>query len=192
MIQKFLASAALALACTQAPAAILLGTQTTGATTVADYSADGLISFDIDFADTQPVTLRYELTAGDLGGPLSLEAILRNITGTAFNQLFIALEGSSFDSVGSVTRLFAGGTSLSATDHSAVLRFDSPEYLDVELGDVYGSAGHQDWRLSTAGLRAGDTLSLRFDVPEPQSLALLLAALGLLGWTTARGRAGRR
>lgn len=192
MIHKLLASAALALACAQAPAAILLDTQTTGATTVADYSADGLISFDIDFADSKPVTLRFELGAGDLGAPLSLEAILRNYTGSGFRQLFIALEGSSFDSVGSVTRLFAGGTAVSATERSALLRFDSPEYLDVELGDVFGTAGHQDWLLSTTGLRAGDTLSLRFDVPEPQSLALLLAALGLLGWTTARGRAGRR
>ncbi len=192
MIQKFLASAALALACTQAPAAILLGTQTTGATTVADYSADGLISFDIDFADTKPVTLRYEIGAGDLGAPLSLEAILRNFTGLGLERLFIALEGSSFDQVGSVTRLFGGPSSVDAGERSALVRFGTPEYLDVELGDVYGSTGHQDWLLSTAGLRAGDTLSIRFDVPEPHSLALLLAALGLLGWTSTRGRAGRR
>ncbi|HSW05422.1 PEP-CTERM sorting domain-containing protein [Aquabacterium sp.] len=189
-MKKLLIAAALGLAaCLPASAALLVGSSTTGASVVADYSSTGLISFDADLASADSVRLDYELTAGDLAAPLDFNAVVRNLTGTGLEHLYLMLSLSSFDSSGSVTRSFGGSTQIDVNGGLAWLHFTPAEYLDIHIGDPLATGSATDWTLATADLHAGDRLSITVGaVPEPASLALVLAALGLLGWTTLRSR----
>lgn len=173
----------------QAQAVTFEGSVTQGATVVADYAANGLISFDIDFASFAPATLTYRVDDGDLtAGGLSFNAILRNlVAGVGFDAYTVALGGSgSFASAGSVTRQFGGGTQLAVAPQLATIGFTPAEYLDIELGNALGTTpGAQDWVLG--GLSVGDRISLTVTpVPEPGAVALMLAGLGVVGFVARR------
>lgn len=192
-MKKTLAAATLGLAaCLPASAALLVGSSTFGASAVADYSSDGLISFDADLANNHSVRLDYALSAADLAAPIDFNAVVRNLSGLGFNQLFVSLSLSSFDSIGTVTRTFGGSTNVQLDGSTAWLKFSSPEYLDIAIGDPLAQGGGAiDWAISTIGLHAGDRLSITVGtVPEPSSLALALAAVSLLAWTTLRRARG--
>lgn len=74
-------AAALSLAgLAPAQAATFTGLVGSPPATVVDYSTDGLVSFDIDFASITSATLGYTIGAMDTGG-LSFNAMLRNFTG---------------------------------------------------------------------------------------------------------------
>lgn len=164
---------------------------TQGATVVTDYSATGLISFDIDFATAQTAQLSYRIDAGDLLQPLALNAILRNVTGSGVPAYSLALSTGSFGLVGTVTRPFGGGTQIGVAGSTATLNFSTPELLDVQIGNPLGTTlGAIDWTL--AGLQAGDRINLSVAVvPEPGSYALMLAGLAAMGFI-ARRRVSRQ
>lgn len=191
-MKKLLATAALALAAhLPASAALLVGQTTTGASLATDFSTDGLVAFDLDLNDAQPVRLDFQLSAADVGGLLDLNAVLRNLSGGGIERLLISLSVGSFDHAGSVTRLFGGGgTSVALAGSSASLGFAGAEYLDVAIGNPFGDAGLSDWRIDTRGLHAGDVLAISIAVPEPGAVALVLSALLALG--VVRVRRGRR
>ena len=195
-MKKFLATAVLALAAQlPASAALLVGQSTAGASLATDFSTDGLIAFDLDLSDAQPVRLDFQLGAADVGGLLDLNAVLRNLTGAGIERLLLSLSVGSFDRAGSVTRPFSGGdTSVALAGGSASLSFDSAEYLDVFIGNPFGDAGLSDWRIDTRGLNVGDVLaiSIAVPVPEPGAVALVLSALLALGAVRARRGRGRR
>lgn len=193
-MKKLLATAALALAVhLPASAAMLVGQTTAGASLATDFSTDGLVAFDLDLNDLQPVRLDFQLGAADVGGGLDLNAVLRNLTGAGIDRLLISLSIGSFDTAGSVTRPFSGGaTSVAVEGGSASLGFDGTEYLDVFLGNPLGDAGLSDWRIDTRGLNVGDVLAIRIAVPEPGALALVLSALLALGAVRARRGRDRR
>ncbi len=181
-------AAALFAACGPACALVYQGAHSAGASTAADYGGTGLLSFDIDFADHAPVTLNYTVEAGDLLAPVDFNAILRNFTGVGQSWISLALSGGEFAGAGSVTRSFGGATNVGGDGAQALLGFDTPEFLDVQLGDPLGAgAPARNWSIDLSGLRAGGAFSITAaSVPEPSTLALLLGAMGLLGWTTAR------
>ncbi len=191
-MKKLLATAALALAAhLPASAALLVGQATTGASLATDFSTDGLIAFDLDLHDAQPVRLDFQLGAADVGGLLDLNAVLRNLTGAGIERLLVSLSIGSFDHAGSVTRPFSGGgTTVAVSGGTASLGFDSAEYLDVFIGNPFGDAGLSDWRIDTRGLAVGDVLAISIAVPEPGAVALVLSALLALG--AVRARRGRR
>jgi len=172
----------------QAQAVTFEGSVTQGATVVADYAANGLISFDIDFASFAPATVTYRIDDGDLAaGTVSLNAILRNlVAGVGFDAYTVALGSGSFASAGSVTRQFGGSTQLSVAPQLATIGFTPAEYLDIELGNALGTTpGAQDWLLG--GLAVGDRISLTVTpVPEPGAVALMLAGLGVIGFVARR------
>lgn len=189
MIKKFLSLAALTVATTAAMvgsnAAWALqfeGAATFGDTVVTSYHDTSLISFDVDFANASPVILGFTVEASDLLQPISLNAIVRNLTGTGINAYTLAIDGATFGTIGSVTRQFSGNTLVTQpTSQMAQLYFDSPEFLDIEIGDALGStAGALNWTLRD--VQAGERLHVIVAVgavPEPGSYALLLSGLAM-------------
>lgn len=161
-----------------------------GATVVTPYVDTGLISFDIDFANTTSVSLDFRIDEDDLLQPLALNAVLRNFTGLGLNSYTLSLDKGAFGTIGSVTRQFGGTTQVTLSGNQlALLNFNTPEYLDIELGNALGTTpGAFNWTLT--GLQAGDRVNLTVSVgavPEPEAIALMLAGLGVLGASRLRG-----
>lgn len=189
MIKQLIAAAALSLAAAlPSQAALLLGTSTAGASFTSDYSTDGLISFDLDLNDLQPIRLDFQLSAADLSGPLVFNAIVRNLTGAGLDQVVLALGAGGYDTIGTVTRQFGGSAHAAASGPLVVIHFETPEFLDFNVGDPLVSGNGTDWVIDTDGLIVGDILSIRFAVPEPASLVLMLAAMAALAWARRRQR----
>lgn len=187
-------AAAASLVAGKAFALTFEGASSAGASTVTDYSADGLLAFDIDLRDFKPITLNFRVAAGDLGAPIDFNSLVRNLSGNAdglpmFRFGFI---GTTVSAQGSVTRFFGGDTQvLSAVGDSAIaLAFTPAEYLDIEVGNALGSTpGGLNWQLSSQNLRAGDLIQVVAVVPEPGSLALMALGLAGLGALQRRRRA---
>ncbi len=189
---KTLIAAALALAAAlPAQALSFEGALTQGATVAADYSSNGLLSFDLDLANGAPAVLTWRLDEDDLLAPIGLNAIIRNYTDAGLQGLILTLDHGSFGSVGSVTRQFGGeSSSVTGGGGTRTVTFSSEEFLDVELGNALGGAGKTDWTLAQAGLQAGDRISLTVSaVPEPEQYALLLAGLAAIGLAVRRRQA---
>lgn len=179
--------ASLALA-GSANAAVLLTTGGSSANTITDFSGQGAVSFDLDLENFNAATLRFSLEEEDLLGPLSLNAIVRNLSGTALNQFQFRLQGISFAAPGSVTPTFGTLGKLEQGEHLAGIAFASPEWAEFHFGNPLGVQGASDWLLDTRGLHAGDTFVITANVPEPSSLALLLPTLCMAGLIAARRR----
>lgn len=177
--------AALALSCA-ANAAIITGT--TGSNTVTDYSSAGVVSFDLDLHNFSSTTLNFVLEADDLAGPLSFNALVRNLAGADLSRFTFSLQGIRFAAAGTVTPAFGTLGSVSNTATLATIDFASPEWAEFQFGDVFGSAGQVDWLLATSGLQAGDSFTITATVPEPSSIALMLPMLGMAGLMAARRR----
>jgi hypothetical protein len=171
-----------------ADAALLLGSTGSAANTVTDYSAPGTVSFDLDLEHLSPTTLRFVIEADDLLGPLSLNAIVRNLSGAALNGFYFNLQGISYLAAGSVTPTFGtlGGVTHGAD--AAGIAFASPEWAEFHFGNPLALANQTDWFLDTRGLAAGDTFAISAEVPEPPTVALLLPALCMASVMAARRR----
>ena len=182
-----LAAAASLAALAPAHAAVYTGVVGSTSATVADFSTDGLISFDIDFASLGSATLGYTVSAADVNG-LSFNAVLRNYTGEGIGAYTFSLSSGLFGELGTVTRQFGGSSGIAFNGADATVSFSPLEFLDVEIGDPLAQGGGRvNWVL--AGLNAGDTLNITVTaVPEPETFALLLSGLGLVGWATRRRR----
>lgn len=188
-ILKSFAAALLALSLSlPAHAALLLGSHG-GANAVTDYSAPGLVSFNLDLHDTSAVQLRYQLEQGDLAGPLSLSAMILNMSGLPFSQFTFALDGISFMNVaGSVTPAFGRVGSVQVSAGKVAIRFADAEPAEFNFGNPLLEAGLDDWLLDTRGLAAGDVFTVTAFVPEPSSVALMLPLLAGLVVARRRGR----
>lgn len=189
MKKHLLALAAASLAAVApAHAALFNGVVGNTSATVADFSKDGLISFDIDFASIGSATLGYTVNAADLVNGLSLSAVLRNYTNEGINAYTFSLSSGLFGNLGTVTRQFGGLSDIAFNGADAIVKFSPMEFLDVEIGNPIGNGG-VDW--SIVGLNARDTFNITVSaVPEPETLALLLSGLGAVGWITRRRRQG--
>lgn len=177
--------AALSLSCA-ANAALLVGTN--GSNAVTDYSTPGAVTFDLDLANFSTTTLNFVLEAGDLAGPLTFDALVRNLSGAGLERFTFTLQGITFAGAGTVTPAFGTLGSVTSGATAAAISFATPEFAEFQFGDVFGNAGAADWLLATAGLNAGDGFSITASVPEPSSIALMLPMLCLAGLTAARRR----
>jgi len=171
-----------------ANAALLLNASGSSANTVTDYSTPGAVSFDLDLQNFSATTLRFEIQAEDLLGPLSLNALVRNLSGTALNQFHFNLSGISFLAAGSVMPTFGTLGSVGSGLDYASIAFATPEWAEFHFGNPLAVDGQADWILDTRGLAVGDTFAIRAEIPEPSTLALLLPTLGLAGLMAARRR----
>lgn len=192
-MKKLIASLALsALASTSAMAAVFVDAAAAAGNDVTDFSDAGLIAFNLDLRQLSTVTLNYQITAADLAGPISFNAVIANLGSVDLNAVQFSLSSSRFDTIGSVARAFGGTATVStwAQGSKALVSLDSPEYFELELGNPYLKAGQIDWTIASAGLQAGDTLSITMAVPEPQAYAMGLAGLSVLGLMARRRRQG--
>jgi hypothetical protein len=189
-MNKTLIAAALALAAAlPAQALTFEGAVTQGATVATDYSATGLLSFDLDLANGSAAVLSWRIDDEDLLAPIAFNAVIRNYTGAGLQGLSLALDRGGFASVGTVTRQFGGATAVSGSGATRTITFTPEDYLDIELGNALGGAGKTDWTLGQAGFQVGDRFSLTVTaVPEPGQYALLLAGLAAVGAVVRRRR----
>ena len=187
-IKHFAAALALAALANSGNAAVLLTTTGSPANLVTDFSESGAVSFDLDLENFETTTLRFALEAGDLAGPFSLNAIVRNLSGTALNQFHFRLNGISFATAGSVTPTFGTLGEVKSGPNYASIAFASPEFAEFQFGNPLGTAGKSNWLFDTRGLNVGDSFVISAEVPEPSTLALMLPALCLAGLMAARRR----
>lgn len=177
--------AALAIA-GPAGAAILTGTSAPGAT-VTDFSAASLVSFDLDLRNFSQTRLDYVLEEADLLSPfLNLNAIVRNLSGAGLQHFTFAADGIALASQGSVTPTFGTLGAVGYSSHAASIDFASPEWAEFHFGNPFALGGTSDWTLDTTGMRAGDAFSITATVPEPSTLALLLASLAMFSFTAVK------
>lgn len=175
---KLIAAAAAVFAfSSSANAALLVSSNGAPGNTVTDYSAAGLVSFDLELLDFSGARLNFVLEEADLAGPLSLNALIKNMTLLSLPKFSFGLHGISFASSGSVTAGFGTIGSVSTTPDTARIVFSQGETTDFYFGNPLGNAGQFDWVLDTTGMQAGDRFSIVAQVPEPASLALMLPLL---------------
>lgn len=171
-----------------AQGAVLLSSSGSPANLATDYSAPGLVSFNLDLKNFNATRLNFVLEEEDLLGPLNLSAMVLNLRGLPFPQFNFTLQGIVFAGAGSVTPAFGTLGTVSHDANSVRILFDQAEPAEFHFGNPLGLQGQTDWVLDTAGLRAGDTFAIVAQVPEPSTVALLLPMLCMAGAMAARRR----
>jgi len=171
-----------------AQGAVLLGTNGSPANAVIDYSAAGLVSFNLELRDFSATRLNFVLQEEDLLGPLNLSAMVLNLSGLPFSQFDFYFQGIGIAGAGSVSPAFGVLGSVVHDADSVGIRFAQAEPAELHFGNPLGLQGKTDWVLDTTGLRAGDTFSIVAQVPEPSTVALLLPMLCVASLMAARRR----
>lgn len=186
MQKHLLALAAAAALLAAAPAhAISFNGVMGGDSDVVDYSADGLLSFDINFTSRSPMTLNYTIDAADIaGGNLAFNAVLNNFVGAGIPGYRFSLSAGQFNNIGTATGDWTGTGNIQFGGAMAAVSFSDLETIAGVIGNARGDGG-LDW--SIRGLNAGDSLSITVTaVPEPETYAMLFAGLGVVGWLAKR------
>ena len=186
--KSILAFAAAMTLAASSQAAVLLTSELSAGNTITDYSGAGSVSFDLDLDKLGTSQLSFVIEEEDLLGPLSLNAIVRNLSGTALNQFVFKLSGIGFASYGSVTPTFGTLGQVTEMPDYAHIGFSKPEWAEFHFGNPLLVDGAGDWFLDTRGLNVGDRFAIVATVSEPSSLALVLPLLGMAGLMARRRR----
>ena len=173
-----------------AQGAVLLSSTGSPANAATDYSAPGLVSFNLDLQNLSGTKLDFVLQEEDLLGPLNLSAMVLNLSGVPFSQFNFYLQGIGIAGAGSVSPAFGVLGSVVHDADSVGIRFAQAEPAELHFGNPLGLQGQADWVLDTSGLRAGDTFSIVAQVPEPSTVALVLPMLCMAGLMAARRKKG--
>ncbi|WP_426103314.1 PEP-CTERM sorting domain-containing protein [Massilia sp. TSP1-1-2] len=171
-----------------ANAALLTGSTGSSANLVTDYSAPGMLSFDLDLHNFAATRFEFTIEDSDLIGPMSMNALVRNLSGRSLTNFSFYLEGIAFSSAGSVTPTFGTTSQINYTSTAAAITFATPEFAEFSFGNPFSLNNKSDWYFDTTGLRAGDAFSISATVPEPSTAMLMLSALAMFGGLYRRQR----
>jgi len=177
--QLLLAAFASVAVSSAASAAILTSTSGSPANVVTDYSMASQVAFDLDLNNFASTRFNFMLEEGDLLGPLSMNALVRNFSGKGLTDFTFSLEGITFSAPGSVTPTFGTIDQLVFKPNAAVIDFGAPEFAEFHFGNPFSSNSMSNWLFDTSGMRAGDRFVITAAVPEPSTISLLLAALAM-------------
>ncbi len=177
----FIAAVASVAVAGAANAVVLTSTNGSPANLVADYSAPALVAFDLDLKERSDTRFNFVLQDADLQGPLSMNALIRNVSGEGLQHFSFLLQGIRFAAPGSVTPTFGTLKQVTFSGPAAGISFATPEFAEFQFGNPFALAGKSDWVLDTTGMRAGDAFSITATVPEPSTIALLLSAFAMMG-----------
>ena len=138
------------------------------------------IAADIGFADWNPVSLVFELSANDADGLAAFNAVISNST-AGITALELTLDRGSFAQVGNVTPAFGAIAALVGDGQRQRISFQPAEHFGVDLGNPFAAPGQADWLLGLSGVQPGERFTLTVSaVPEPGGLALALVGIGVL------------
>lgn len=179
--QLLIAAAASAAISGAASAAVLTSSTGSPLNTVTNYSAPALVAFDLDLENFAGTRLNFMIEADDLLGPLSMNALVRNLSGDGLTNFTFALDGIAFSMPGSVTPTFGTVKQVTFNSNQAGIYFAAPEWAELHFGNPFAVSNESNWLLDTAGLKAGDVFSITASVPEPSTVTLLLSALAMFG-----------
>lgn len=173
-----------------AQAVTLAGTVDNGNVVNTDFFSPSLVAADIGFLHDQPVTLNMLVDGEEASGQVGFNAVIDQFQpGQSLSNLLITLTGgATFAQLGGLTTLPGQGpatVTLSNGNQTALISFNGLAQ-QLFVGNPFGEA-LQDWQISVQGLSAGSAFSMTVSaVPEPTSLALVLASLGCSGLLARR------
>lgn len=192
-MKKALAAVAAAFALTivtPAQAISFVSASGNGNTVDTSFSTPSMLSVDVDFFNANLVEVTFALEAADIdSGSFAFNSIVKNMSGTLINTLNVWLSTGAFTVLGSVTPTFGTLAGNIGGSSGRVLTFAPGEPNELYIGNPLATPMLIDWRIGGfIGFEAGDQFTLRMatPVPEPGSLALMMA--GLLGVATMARR----
>ncbi|MFG6416954.1 PEP-CTERM sorting domain-containing protein [Roseateles sp. DC23W] len=183
-MKHHLLAAALVAAFAAAPAQAVTLTSSSGAA-VTSYSSGSLLAYDLDFTTLGTASLTFTLDAADIGSTLSFNALVRNLSGLGIDGVTMTLTGASFGEPGSIaTDGFQAITASGSSAQQAWARFSPGLTTDLYLGAPLGEG--TNWTINLAGAQAGGSFTIAVAVPEPETYALMLAGMALVGVAARR------
>ena len=145
-INKFITAGLVALAfSTSSHAALLVSSDSAAGNAVTDYSAAGAVSFDLALGNFAGTTLNFVLQEADIGGPLSLSAMVFNLSGMSFPQFNFGLQGIRFAAPGTVSA-FSQALSVNNSFYNAAITFANGEPAEFHFGNPTLLDGRSDLR----------------------------------------------
>jgi hypothetical protein len=156
---------------------------------VDSFGSGSAQSFDVNFGVFTRATLDFLTFRDEATSTMSFNALVNNFTGFNFEGLTVTLTGGAVFTMpnGTVTAAFSpSSTSLTATKVSTL--FSAGEGYAVNFGNPLSNNGESDWMIDFSAVQSGGTFGMTVAaVPEPETYAMLLAGLALMG-TLARRR----
>lgn len=167
----------------------------------ASFSTPSLIALDLSLFQHAPLSFSFVIDADDVSrGSADFNAIVRDVGELGIGSL--TLTGVRFEALSDPLAATRSGSLLPATVFASTpttlsvgtVTLAGDPVSELYLGNPFLEAERLDWRISFAGLNAGDHFTLTMAttpaVPEPDDWAMMLAGLGMIALSAAR-RIGR-